>query len=44
MILCDLPILKVGLEQGPLNRWTSQFVLGNTTGRFETVVSVHNSK
>ena len=29
--------------QGPLNRWTSQLDLGNTTGGLETVVSVHNS-
>ena len=31
------------IDQGRIKRWTSQLDLGNTTGRLETVVSVHNS-
>ena len=31
------------LRHGLLNRWTSEYDWGNTTGGLETVVSVHNS-
>ena len=31
------------INQGLLNRWTSQLDLGCTTGCLERVVSVHNS-
>ena len=34
---------SVLLNQGLLNRWTSQLDLGCTTGGLERVVSVHNS-
>ena len=39
----DFRFYIAGLEQGLLNRWTSQLDLECTTGGLERVVSVHNS-